>query len=257
MFSIDDRGSVRYLTLRRPETRNAIPPEGWELLAAAFAEFENSQQRIMVIAGEGGDFSSGADLSVGLPGDKRSTVANHRRMRIVSDMATRLHRLSKPTIAVVDGAAVGAGMNLALGCDIVLGTERARFAELFVRRGLTIDAGGTWLLPRVVGELRARELALTGRVVDAAEAADIGLLTRLVDSADLEKTLAEYVESLLAGAPLAQRFLKVGLDRSTSMTFEEALTWENQAQSILLASKDFTEAVTAFQEKRPPEFEGR
>ncbi len=126
-----------------------------------------------------------------------------------------------------------------------------------MRRGLTIDAGGTWLLPRVVGELRARELALTGRVVDAAEAADIGLLTRLVDSADLEKTLAEYVESLLAGAPLAQRFLKVGLDRSTSMTFEEALTWENQAQSILLASKDFTEAVTAFQEKRPPEFEGR
>lgn len=211
---------------------------------------------MLVVAGEGGDLSSGADLGGG-PSDAASTVANHRRMRIVSEMATRLHRLSKPTIAVVDGVAVGAGMNIAIGCDIVIATERARFAELFVLRGLTMDAGGTWLLPRLVGELKARDLALTGRVVDADEAAAIGLVTRLVSSDELDATVAEYTELLLAGAPMAQRFLKVGLDRSTSMTFEQALAWETHAQAILLATEDFSEAVDAFLERRSPRFKGR
>lgn len=255
MFSIDDHDLVRYLTLRRPRTRNAIPAEGWAALAGAFAEFEESPQRVLVLAGEGGDLSSGADMS----GDEarfESTVANHRRMRAVGDMALRLHRCSKPTIAVVDGVAVGAGMNLALGCDIVIATERARFAELFVRRGLAMDAGGTWMLPRVVGLVRARDLALTGRIVEADEAAAMGLVTRLVDSAELDATVAEYVDMLLSGAPLAQRFLKVGLDRSSAMTFEQALAWESQAQSILLATGDFSEAVAAFGERRPPRFEG-
>jgi 2-(1,2-epoxy-1,2-dihydrophenyl)acetyl-CoA isomerase len=255
LFSIDDRGPVRHLTLRRPATRNAIPGDGWQALADGFVDFESSPQRILVIAGEGGDFSSGADLGDALD-DVKSTVGNHRRMKIVGEMAIRLHRLSKPTIAVVDGVAVGAGMNLAIGCDIVIGTPRARFAELFVRRGLTMDAGGSWLLPRLVGELRARELALTGRIIEAEEAAAIGLITRLVDEADLDATIAEYVDALLAGAPLAQRFLKTGLDRSTTMTFEQALAWESQAQSILLAADDFTEAVDAFNERRPPDFTG-
>ena len=227
------------------------------MLADAFAEFEKSPQRVLVLAGEGGDLSSGADLGDRDPSQFGSTVANHRRMRLVGEMATRLHRLSKPTLAVVDGVAVGAGMQLAVACDIVIATERARFAELFVRRGLTMDAGGTWLLPRLVGELRARDLALTGRVVGAEEAAAMGLVTRLVTAEELEAKVAEYVEMLLAGAPLAQRFLKVGLDRSTSMTFEQALAWESQAQSILLATEDFAEAVEAFQERRPPHFKGR
>lgn len=255
LFSIDDHALVRYLTLRRPETRNAIPAEGWAALADAFAGFEDSPQRVLILSGEGGDFSSGADLSTGETRFE-STVGNHRRMRVVGDMALRLHRCSKPTIAVVDGVAVGAGMNLALACDIVIATERARFAELFVRRGLVMDAGGTWLLPRLVGHQRALDLALTGRIVEADEAAAIGLVTRLVDSTVVDDTVAEYVELLLAGAPLAQRFLKVGLGRSSSMTFEQSLAWESQAQSILLATDDFAEAVAAFGEQRAPRFEG-
>jgi enoyl-CoA hydratase/carnithine racemase len=226
------------------------------MLAEAFAEFESAPQRVLVLSGEGGDLSSGADLGDRDPSQFVNTVTNHRRMRLVGEMATRLHRLPKPTIAVVDGVAVGAGMQLAVACDIVIATERARFAELFVRRGLTMDAGGTWLLPRLVGELRARDLALTGRVVDAEEAAAMGLVTRLVAADDLEAVVAEYVEMLLAGAPLAQRFIKVGLDRSTSMTFEQALAWESQAQSVLLATEDFAEAVRAFQERRAPHFKG-
>ena len=254
LYTIEDRGPVRHLTIQRPQQKNSIPDGGWEALAVGFEAFESSDARVLVITGAGGDFSSGAELTAGT--DLSNTVANHKRMRRLAVMATRLHRLSKPTIAVVDGVAVGAGMNLALGCDIVIGTERARFAEIFVLRGLTLDAGGTWLLPRIVGELRARELALTGRVVGAEEAATIGLITELVDSSDIDGAVDRHVAALLASSPLAQRFIKVGLDRSTSMTFEQALAWETQAQSILLAGDDFTEAVAAFLQRRDTHFNG-
>lgn len=253
-FDITDDGPVRRLTFRRPDTKNAIPPDGWAQLAAAFDDFAEAGAAVLVISGEGGDFSSGAYLSD--DADLSSTAANLRRMRGVSATVTRLHRLPKPTIAVVDGVAYGAGMNLALGCDIVLATERARFSEVFVRRGLALDAGGTWLLPRLVGMMRARELALTGRVVEAAEAAAIGLVTELVAVEDLEASIGRYLDALGAGAPLAQRFIKTGLDRSSAMTFEEALAWEDQSQAILLATDDFAEGVAAFLERRNARFGG-
>ena len=119
-------------------------------------------------------------------------------------------------------------MNLAIGCDIVIATDGARFAELFVRRGLTIDFGGTWLLPRLVGLARARELALTGRMVGADEALAMGLVSRVVPAARLQDEASQLAEQLAAGPPLAQRFLKVALDRSTSMTFEQSLAFEDQ-----------------------------
>ena len=128
--------------------------------------------------------------------------------------ATALHRLAAPTIAAVDGVAAGAGMNLAIGCDIIIATERARFTEIFVRRGLTLDFGGTWLLPHVVGRARALDLALTGRIVGAAEALDMGLVARVVAVDELEAAVSETAVDLAAGAPLAQRFIKTGIDRA-------------------------------------------
>ena len=117
-------------------------------------------------------------------------------------------------------------MNLALGCDIVVATPRARFAEIFVKRGLTLDFGGTWLLPRLVGMARARELALTGRVVEADEALELGLVSRIVDPEALEEAVAELAAELAEGAPLAQRLLKTGLSRSLEMTFEQSIAYE-------------------------------
>ena len=148
-------------------------------------------------------------------------------------------------------------MNLALGCDMVIATDRARFSEIFVKRGLTLDFGGTWLLPRLVGLARAREIALTGRLVGAEEALTIGLVTRVVDAAVLEETVTELAGELADGAPLAQRFIKTALDRSSTMTFEQSLAYEEQAQSVLLGSEDLFEGAAAFFQKRPPEFKGR
>jgi 2-(1,2-epoxy-1,2-dihydrophenyl)acetyl-CoA isomerase len=178
-------------------------------------------------------------------------------MELPNRAALALHRISKPTVAAVDGVAVGAGMNLALGCDIVIATERARFAEIFVNRGLTLDFGGTWLLPRLVGLARAREIALTGRMVGAEEALTIGLISAVVEHEGLADEAERVAVMLGAGAPLAQRFIKVALDRSSTMTFEQSLAFEGQAQATLLGSEDLFEGAAAFFQKRPPEFKGR
>ena len=255
-----DDGPVSTLIINNPQRKNAVPSDRWDDLAEAFVDFERSDQRVMVVTGSGSDFCAGADLSpAAMPGggSAPSAAENLATMAAPGGAATALHRLSKPTIAAVDGVAVGAGMNLALGCDIIVATERSQFSEIFVQRGLTLDFGGTWLLPRLVGLAKARELALTGRIVDAAEALEIGLVARVVAPDFLLETAAALAKELAAGAPLAQRFIKVGLDRSTTMTFEQAIQFEDQAQAVLLASQDFAEGVRAFLAKERPEFEGR
>ncbi len=253
----EDRGPVRWLVLDRPERKNAIPADGWGDLAAAFVDFESSDQRVLVVTGAAGDFCAGADLDPSRVGDMSGVAAQQRRMKTVHSAALALHRLTKPSIAAVDGVAVGAGMNLALGCDVVVATTRARFAEIFVRRGLSLDFGGSWLLPRIVGLQRARELALSGRIVDADEALALGLVLEVVDPAELEATVARLVDGFLAGAPVAQMFAKQAIDRSWDVSFEEALGWEGQSQSICLSTEDFAEGVMAFLQKRPPRWQGR
>lgn len=252
---VEDRGPVRLLTLASPGRRNAVPAEAWSRLAAAFDAFEEGAARSLVITGAGGDFCSGADLSAERPAG--SAADRYAQMGEVAAAASALRRLSKPTVAAVDGVAVGAGMNLALGCDVVLATPSARFSEIFVRRGLTIDFGGTWLLPRLVGLARAKELALTGAIISGAEAADLGLVSRTVEAGGLLDEALAVARDLAAGAPLAQRFIKIGLERSFGMTFDEALAYEGQAQAVCLMSEDVVEGVAAFLQKRAPEFRGR
>jgi 2-(1,2-epoxy-1,2-dihydrophenyl)acetyl-CoA isomerase len=255
MFTIGDSGPVRTLTIDNPSRRNAVPREGWLEMARHLEEFAASQQRVMVITGAGGDFCSGADLAGDIAG-LDSAVTRYRWMENVAAAARALHGLAKPTVAAVAGVAVGAGMNLALACDVVIAADDARFSEIFVRRGLTVDFAGTWLLPRLVGLARAKELALTGRMVGAAEALEMGLVASVVPSAGLAAAAAETAASLAAGAPVAQRFVKTGFDRSFGMSFEEALEFESQAQSICLGSADVVEGIAAFLEKRDPDFEG-
>lgn len=256
-FSLDvaDDGPVRWLVLSNPRRRNAITLEGFDRLTTAFESFDGSDRRVLVITGEDGHFSSGVDLTTEMV--RHSAADNAKVLRRIAAAAATLHRLTKPTVAAVDGAAVGAAMNLALGCDIVLATERAEFAMAFVRRGLGLDFGGTWLLPRLVGLSRARELALTGRRVNGTEALAIGLVSRLVTVEELHAEAARTAAELAAGAPLAQHLIKSGLSRSSTLTFEQALRFENQAQAVLLATDDFAEGVEAFVARRPPRFRGR
>lgn len=242
--------------MSNPGRMNAVPPGGWGQLANAFESFQTSDARVLVVKGADGDFCSGADMNkdaVSIP----SAADNAARMRKTNAAAIGLHRLTKPTVAAVDGVAAGAGMNLAIGCDIVIASESARFTEIFVKRGLTLDFGGTWLLPRLVGLAKARELALTGRMVGADEALDIGLVTTVVPASELEAAAEDMAQQLAAGAPLAQSMIKRGLDRSSTFTFEQALSFEEQGQAVLLASEDLSEGAGAFIEKRRPEFKGR
>lgn len=259
MLRIEDRGAVRWLMIDRPHRKNAIPPEGWTQLTEAFTDFEASDARVLVLSGTGGDFCSGADLA-GDDGSIRppsGVMERYASMKRVERAATALHRITKPTIAAVDGVAVGAGLNMALGCDVVIATTRVRCSEIFVRRGLTVDSGGTWLLPRHVGLQRAKELALSGRVVEADEALAIGLVLEVVPPEALEAAVEAMASRFMQGAPVAQMFAKRGVNTSLGMSFEEALASEGQAQAICLSSSDAIEGVSAFLEKRDPDFRGR
>jgi 2-(1,2-epoxy-1,2-dihydrophenyl)acetyl-CoA isomerase len=257
MLSTHDDGRIRRLVIDNPQRRNAIPTEEWRHLAELFGEFEESDQRVLIVTGAGGDFCSGADLSGDLAAGTATGPARYERMVTVSAAARALHGLTKPTLAAVDGVAVGAGMNLAIGCDLTIASDRARFSEIFVRRGLTVDFGGIWLLPRRVGPARARELALTGRMVDAEEALRYGIVGEVVPAAELAERADELAAVLAAGAPLAQRFIKEGLDRSLGWSFDEALAFEDQTQSLCLSSEDVVEGIAAFIQKRDPQFRGR
>lgn len=256
-IEITDRGPVRWLTLNQPDHKNAIPATGWGELREALICFEDSGQRALVITGAGGDFCSGADLGAAESESDSSVTGRAGRMKEVGAAALALHRLTKPTLAAVDGVAAGAGMNLALGCDLVIASDRARFTEIFVRRGLTVDFGGTWLLPRLVGLQRAKELALTGRIVEAGEANELGLVLKVVESERLAGAAQELAEALSAGAPVPQMLAKRTLDRSFELSFEEALEQESQGQVICFATEDIVEGVASFLEKREPNFKGK
>jgi enoyl-CoA hydratase/carnithine racemase len=256
MLRISDTNSIRFLTIENPDRRNAIAPHEFLELRDIVTEFEASDARVLVITGAGADFSSGLDLAAGgaLQG---GLAAMTSAVEGVSAAAVALFRCTKPTVAAVDGVAAGAGLNLALCCDITIASARARFTEIFAKRGLALDFGGTWLLPRLVGLARAKELALTGREFGAGEALDLGLIAEVVEPDRLQQRAAEVAAGLAAGAPLAQRFIKQGLDRSFDMSFEEATAVEAQAQGLLLTSEDAMEGFIAFLEKRPPRFQGR
>jgi 2-(1,2-epoxy-1,2-dihydrophenyl)acetyl-CoA isomerase len=178
-------------------------------------------------------------------------------MRHIGDVALALHRLPIPTIAKVRGVAVGAGCNMALGCDLVVASDTARFSEIFARRGLSIDFGGSWLLPRIVGMHRAKELALFADIIDAAEAERMGLVNRVVPDGEIDEFVDGWAARLAAGPPIALAMTKRMLDNSMAVTMEQALDDEGVAQSLNFSTADTMEALQAFVEKREPRFQGR
>ena len=241
------------LTINRPRRKNAIPPHLWEELRRIFLEVAQREgDRVLVITGAGDAFCAGADLSAG-GGEGHALDAMHP----VSTAALALHDLPKPSIAKVNGDAVGAGMNMALGCDLIVAGESARFSEIFARRALSVDFGGTWLLPRMVGMHKAKELALFGDVISAEQAREMGIVNRVVPDDALDDFVAEWARRLAEGAPLALQLTKRMLGSAFALGFHEALQWEAAAQSVNLVSEDTREGFEAFLEKRAPVFRGR
>ena len=168
-----------------------------------------------------------------------------------------IRTLEVPTIAAVNGPAIGAGLCLALACDLRYAAAGARLGVPFVKLGMHAGMGGTHLLPEVVGEAHARDLLLTGRVVDADEALRIGLVSRVLDPATFLEEVLEIAAGIAASAPIATRLTKLALQDGGHADLESALQWEAMAQPITLATEDLQEGIRASQEKRPPEFRGR
>jgi 2-(1,2-epoxy-1,2-dihydrophenyl)acetyl-CoA isomerase len=254
-LKVDRAGGVLTITLNRPEKKNAINGTMWvELLATLRDAAVDGDVRVVVLTGAGGAFCSGADLS---PGGRDEGKHQLARMRDVADVCLALHHLPKPIIAKVGGVAAGAGCNMALGCDLIVASDDARFSEIFARRGLTIDFGGSFVLPRLVGLHKAKELAFFADVISAQDAERLGIVNRVVPAAELDAFVDDWATRLAAGPPIALSMTKKLLNDGASSSLDQALEAEGMAQTVNFGTADTAEAMLAFVEKREPRFSGR
>ena len=248
---------VATITLDRPQKKNAM---SWRMFGEIRAVFERAATdpdvRCVVLTGAGGAFCTGADLT-----DPENLVGSALEMRDRMDTIHGIVRsfldCPKPTIARVEGVAAGAGCNLALGCDFVVASRTASFAELFVKRGLVVDFGGTWALTRGLGLHKAKEIALLGETFSAEDADALGLVYRLCEPDELDATVKDLAVKLCSLPPRTIAMIKDNLNRSYERSLDENLEAESIGQTLALASEDTREAVTAWVEKREPRFTGR
>jgi enoyl-CoA hydratase len=249
---------VALLVLDNPELRNAMSDEMTSSWVAAVAELAaDASVRAVVVTGEGSAFCSGGNTSW-IAGEPDATVDRLRsRMLPFYRAWLSIRQLEVPTIAAVNGAAIGAGLCLALACDLRYAASGARLGVPFVKLGMHAGMGGTHLLPEVVGEAHARDLLLTGRVVDAEEALRIGLVSRVLPHDGFLDEVLETAAGIARNAPIATRLTKLALLDGGHADLETALQWEALAQPVTLATEDLQEGIRASREKRPPEFRGR
>ncbi|MCU1277624.1 MAG: Enoyl-CoA hydratase/isomerase [bacterium] len=257
--------SVRYevaeriatITIDRPDVKNALGPDEWKALRARVDDAAaDGDVRVVVVTGAGGTFSAGGDLKT-MP-ERLAEPRDVRKANLVvlAQIVPRLRELDKPVIAMIDGACVGAGLSLALACDIRIASARAKLGAAFHRVGLTGDFGLLWMLPRIVGPTQAMDLLMRAETIDAARAEAIGLVTRVVDGERLADETYDYARRLADGPPVAQGFTKRGLHRALESELGAMLEWEADAQAICSHTADAHEGVNAFLERRKPIFRG-
>lgn len=264
LHEVDDRG-IATITLNRPDVKNAISPDQRDRVIALLGEASADLGiRAVVLAHAGDAFCTGADLRASRPPAPRPGDAPKRGVgevaKMIRDGAQQLVGAvldcEKPVIAAVGGTAAGIGAHLALACDLVVATESSRFIEVFVRRGLVPDGGGAYLLPRMVGVRRAKELLFFGDDLSAAEAAELGLINKVVADDGLDAAVAEWTERL-AVAPTRSLALTKWLV-NTSLESDRATAFQNEAvaQELNMSTVDANEGVAAFVERRSPTYRG-
>jgi 2-(1,2-epoxy-1,2-dihydrophenyl)acetyl-CoA isomerase len=247
-------GGIATLTLNRPHRKNAVDNHSWDLMSAALTELTaDNSVRVVVLTGAQGNFCAGADLGMRSADEHPSS-----RMRRIGAVAAALNELPKPVIAKVEGIAVGAGWNMALACDLVVASTSARFSQIFSRRGLSVDFGGSWLLPRIVGLQQAKRLVLLADMIGADEALRLGLVTWVKPPEELDGFVAELAARLAALPPVALAQSKTLLNQAGTQGLREAIENESRAQAINYATEDVQAAFRAFFEKTdPPAYTGR
>ncbi len=248
---------VALLTLDNPDMRNAMSDEmtdSWVRAIDALAA--DPSVRAVVVTGEGSAFCSGGNTSWIASEPDASVDRLRSRMLPFYRAWLSIRRLEVPTIAAVNGAAIGAGLCLALACDIRYAADGAKLGLPFNKLGMHAGMAGTWLLPNVVGAAHARDLLLTGRVVEADEALRLGLVSRVIGGDGFLDEVLATAAGIAATAPIASRLTKIALADGGHADFEAALQWEALAQPLTLATADLQEGIAAAREKRAPEFRG-
>lgn len=252
---------VAVITLNRPEQLNAMSDLMMKELGAAIQDIAHDDEaHCLVIKAAGRAFCAGGDVGR-LPGGKEQPKGaeeiRQHFLDYVHPVALGLQRLQKPTIAMIQGVAVGAGFDLACACDIRYGSENARFMCAFTRIGLFPGWGGCWLYPRVMGVGHALEFLYTGDFVEAQEAKELGILNKLVPAEKLDEETMTLARKIAVGPPIAQRLAKMQVYQGLNMDFEAALLMAAACETITLTSQDHKEGVAAFKEKRAPVYKGK
>ena len=249
-------GDIGSITIDRPERMNACTGAMFDALHDAAMTMRVERPRVVVFRGAGEHFCSGADVS----GDDADRIegADHglHTMRRIGDAVIALHALPMPTIAAVDGVAVGAGFGFALAADLMICTDRARFSLIFARRGLSLDFGTSYLLPQRVGLHRAKEMAFTAAEYGADAAREIGFVNEVVAASGLDTATADLAARIAAGPPLALSMSKRLLDNAAHQTLAQAVEAETLAQNVSFTTDDVAEAASAFVERRGTTFRG-
>jgi enoyl-CoA hydratase/carnithine racemase len=241
----EKKDQIATLVLNRPEVMNAMSKGMILELHDAVKEIAaDDDVHVVILKGAGDNFSSGADISL-----FSESIAPHDwlvAMKGVGRIVRTLREMPQPVVTQLKGVAVGGGANLALAGDFVIAADNARFCEIFVNIGLIMDYGGTYLLPRLVGLTKARELAMLGNEIDGKTAAAIGLVYKSVPEDEIDKEVAALAEALTHRPPLALRLIKEGLEKSFDMSLKEVLDWEAAHQSIALQTPQHKEIVQLF-----------
>ncbi|HEY2995659.1 MAG TPA: enoyl-CoA hydratase/isomerase family protein [Methylomirabilota bacterium] len=254
------KDSIATLTLNRPDRLNALGGSLRDDLHDAITRSAaDPEVRVLIITGSGKGFCAGGDVKA-----MNEAKEGRRERPFMEKIAPgrdrtllAMREAPQPIIAAVNGAAAGAGMNLALACDIRLASSAAKFSQAFVKRGLHPDWGGTYFLPRIVGMAKAAELIFTGALIDAAEALRLGIVSQVLAPEELLPAAQALARAIAAGPPIAIRLAKRGLYRNAESDLRTALEYETFAQNACFETEDATEGIRAFVEKRAPQFKGR
>jgi enoyl-CoA hydratase len=244
---------IATLTIDRPAVKNALDRETADECHAALQTLEaNADAGVLIVTGTGeSSFVSGADIN-----DIRGRTRADGLAAISSSLCARIERFPRPTIAAINGYALGGGCELALACDLRVAADTAKFGQPELGLGIIPAAGGTQRLPRVVGLGWAKHLILTGEIIDAKQALDIGLVTAVMPASQLQVRARELAKRILRQGPLAARLAKLALNASSRVDLDSGLLIETLAQAICYGSEDKQEGTTAFLEKRKPRFSG-
>ena len=257
---LEKEDGIAILTLNRSDRLNAMTTKMWKDLPRIIDDISNDDEtKVLIITAVGKGFCSGSDVEDRFQrriGGEKLEMGRKELLEPVGYTAYTLRSLDKPTIAAVNGIAVGAGLSLSLLCDIRIASEKARFGAVWVRMGLIADLGSTYTLPRAVGTDKALELMATGEIIDAQEAERIGLVTRVVAHNDLMSKAKELASKMAKGPSAAIELMKRGVYKGIQNDLLTQLDFESYAQKLCFKTEDHKEAVKAFRDKREPLFKG-